>query len=424
MTPLWSDDIEQRVRTAGKNLDKQERPDHVQFCTRCVVSNQRPRIVFDDEGVCSACRFAERKQGGIDWQDREQRLQDLLDRHRRGRPYDVIVPCSGGKDSGMVAHRLKHDYGMHPLCVCWEPFVYTDIGRQNLEALKHAGFDVLSFGPNGLLHRKLARLAFEFYGDPFQPFAYGQLAWPMIAAFDLGVDLVMFGENGEAEYGGDPAANDKPCWSLKDWERVYLKYAGVRQLIDVGRDLGVFDEAEAFSPAYEYRPYFRENREPPQFHWFGYYHKWHPQGNFYYASEHTGFTANPERTEGTYNKYASIDDKMDGLHYYTAFLKFGIGRATSDAAHEIRDGEITREEGVALVERFDGEFPNRHLPEMMGYLGFPEDYAYLSDLFDRFRAPHVWKREGDDWHLRHAVWYPEDSGKWTITSEDDCEQYA
>ncbi len=62
------------------------------------------------------------------------------------------------------------------------------------------------------------------------------------------------------------------------------------------------------------------------------------------------------------SKYASLDDKLDGLHYYMARVKFGIGRCTSDAAHEIRDGDLSREEGLALVARYDGEFPERHLP--------------------------------------------------------------
>ena len=70
-----------------------------------------------------------------------------------------------------------------------------------------------------------------------------------------------------------------------------------------------------------------------------YYEHWKPQDKFYYSVEHCGFQVNPERTEGTYSKYASLDDRFDGFHYYLGFIKFGIGRTTSDAAHEIRDGK-------------------------------------------------------------------------------------
>ena len=42
-------------------------PREVKYCKRCTMSNQRPRITFDEEGICSACRFAEKKQNEIDW---------------------------------------------------------------------------------------------------------------------------------------------------------------------------------------------------------------------------------------------------------------------------------------------------------------------------------------------------------------------
>ena len=86
--------------------------------------------------------------------------------------------------------------------------------------------------------------------------------------------------------------------------------------------------------------------------------------------------------------YASLDDKLDGLHYYLAFCKFGIGRATSDSAHEIRDGKITREEGVALVHKFDGEFPIKHFPEACEYLGFTAEEALK--IIDGWKDPRVW----------------------------------
>lgn len=93
--------------------------------------------------------------------------------------------------------------------------------------------------------------------------------------------------------------------------------------------------------------------------YLGYYLKWHPQGCYYYSVEHGDFQAAPERTPGTYSKYNSIDDKIDDFHYYTTGIKFGIGRATYDASQEIRSGDITREEGVSLVKKFDHEFPER-----------------------------------------------------------------
>ncbi|MCB1176970.1 MAG: N-acetyl sugar amidotransferase, partial [Leptospiraceae bacterium] len=115
------------------NLEKQitALPAEVKFCKKCVISNQRPKITFDEDGVCSACKNANYKNK-IDWDLREKELKDLLDQHRRkDGKWDVIVPSSGGKDSGFVAHQLKYKYGMNPLTVTWTPLIYTDIGFKN-----------------------------------------------------------------------------------------------------------------------------------------------------------------------------------------------------------------------------------------------------------------------------------------------------
>ena len=155
-------------------------------------------------------------------------------------------------------------------------------------------------------------------------------------------------------------------------------------------------------------------------HYLGYYLRWHPQSCYYYAVENGGFEASPERTPGTYSKYNSIDDRIDDLHYYTTGIKFGIGRASYDAAQEIRSGDIDREEGVALVRKYDLEFPSRFAEEMFSYLSLdPKEFPIASKMFEeprmsreyferltnQFRSPHIWEFKENTWKLRHAVWH-------------------
>ena len=171
-------------------------PDEVQFCKTCVISNQRPRIKFDKNGVCSACHYAEEKKR-IDYVAREEELCRLLDQHRsKTGDFDVLVPSSGGKDSAVVAHRLKHDYGMRPLTVTWAPLLYTEIGRKNFADFVASGFDNIMCTPNGELHRRMATLSFEHFGDPFHVFVMGQVAFPFRVAVQTGISLVFYGENG------------------------------------------------------------------------------------------------------------------------------------------------------------------------------------------------------------------------------------
>ena len=360
----------------------------VLFCKRCVISNQRPRITFDEHGVCSACNFADKKSA-IEWGKRETELCDLLDEHRRGNgDFDVIVPCSGGKDGGFVAHQLKHKYGMTPLCVSWAPLKATEIGRQNLEAFIASGFDVVQGYPNGITTRKLTRLAFEHMGDPFQPFIYGQTNFPLHMSIKYSIPLIMYGEDGEAEYGGS-VIEPRASRDITDHDGHYFSGKPPEFWAEHGASLA---ELKPFMPPPIY------TRTIPEIHFMSYYKKWDPQENFYYCAEHTGFQSNTERSEGTYSKYASLDDKLDGMHYYMAYIKFGIGRATSDAAHEIRDGKITREEAIALVKKYDGEFPGKHYADFLEYTGLTHDGCIA--ITQRWRPAHIW--DGDT--LRHRVW--------------------
>jgi len=395
-----------------KTLDKQllSLPKKVKFCKLCVISNQRPRIFFDNNGICGACRHDYRKKHEINWSLRKNQLEQLCDKYRRkDGGWDVLVPGSGGKDSAYVAHVLKHEYGMHPLTATWVPFKYTDIGYKNYINFVDAGFTNIQGHPNGKLHRKLARICFEEVGDNFHPFIWGQHGFVFNTALKYDIKLVFYGENGSLEYGGNSSAKDISNIQMEDHvvnvEKNSWKGATVNDVVKYGL---------------KYKDYFTENDftqsdlllyslpsvnelrgKGMQMHYMSYYHKWDPQENFYYASEHTGYQANPVRSEGTYSKYASLDDKLDGFHFYLMFIKFGIGRATSDAAHEIRDGHITRDEGVSLVKRYDEEFPTKYFEESLEYLDVDE--AHFLEIVDSFRLPHVWVKTNGEWKLRHTV---------------------
>ena len=394
-------------------------PADVTYCKRCVISNQRPAstpefrntsarkigtMSIDAEGVCDACRFADIKEQ-IDWEAREQELVKLLDQHRSNDgSYDCLVPGSGGKDSALQSHILKYKYGMHPLTCTWPPILYTDIGWKNYrDWCEVGGFDNITFKQNGRVMKLLTRLSIENLLHPFQSFILGQknLA-PKIAA-KFGIPLVFYGEN-EAEYGNPIADNnsslrDKSYHTSDNLDEIYLGGVSIKEIMEK-YDVPLSD-LTAYLPAdpTEY------DKAEIEIHYLGYYLKWTPQEAYYYAVEHTGFEANPVRTEGTYSKYNSLDDRIDGFHYYTTYVKFGIGRATYDASQEIRNKHIIREEAVALVRRFDGEFPEKYFHEVMDYVGItPERFMQLCD---EFRSPHLWRKDGDEWRLRHPVWEDE-----------------
>lgn len=383
-------------------------PENVQFCRKCVVSNQRPRIVFDEDGICGACRWAKEKWSSVDWSDRKKQFSELLDNYRSNDgSYDVLVPGSGGKDSGSIAHKLKYKYGMHPLSVTWSPLLYTQVGFQNIQNMISSGIPSQIFTPNRIMQRIISKLGLVLIGNHFEAFGRGQISYVFHVALNLGIKLVMFGENGELEYGGTLKNKDKCGQPIEDWVDLYHKGCRTDEMLQFALENGYIEKKDLEDPSLQYYsppPAERLVDAGVEFHWFGYYHKWVPQENFYYVAENYGFRTNPEgHSESTYNKYASLDDLTDPFHYFLSYIKFGIGRATSDAAHEIREGHLTREEGVALVHRYDHIFPVRYFKEFLQYLDMSEDDFW--DVIDAFREkrPNLWEKKNSEWMLKYQV---------------------
>ncbi len=411
-----------------------EVPKTVTFCKRCVQPNTRPSttneykhtkaqkhafIVFDENGVCAGCRFCEAKfNGTIDWKKREEELLQLLDKHRsKDGSYDCIVPGSGGKDSVYTSHILKSKYGMHPLTVTWAPHLYTDIGWKNFQNWAHvAGHDNYLFTPNGEVHRRITRNAFLKLLHPFQPFILGQKTFAIKMAARFNIPLVFYGPHSGEEGSNIPLTQNQFVFKDDTLEgkkagnkggyqldfvapdtkpnEVYLGGASVREYMKEGTSLG------------DLAPYLpldsRIIKEKGiKVYFLGYFLNWIPQEAYYYATENSDFETNPSRSEGTYTKYSSLDDKTDGFFYYTTFIKFGYGRATLDASQEIRHGHITRDEGVALVRKFDGEFPQKYFKEFLEYIDVSEDVFW--NTINMFRSPELWEKKRGEWELRHRI---------------------
>ena len=309
----------------------------------------------------------------------------------------------------MQSHLLKYKYGMNPLTVTWSPHLYTDIGWKNFQNWLHVGgFDNYLYTPNGKIHRLLTRNATINLLHPFQPFILGQKTFVAKMAAKLNIPLIFYGEM-PGEYG-EKISHKTSSYASKDqqvesegFSLDYLSGKDVRDVYLGGKQIGEYlDEGVPLVDLMSYLPMEPEVLEKKgiDFKYLGYYKKWVPQEAYYYAVEHTGFEANPVRTEGTYSKYNSLDDKVDGFFYFTRWIKFGVGRAMMDSAQEIRNHHIDKEEGLALMRRYEGEYPSRYEKEFLEYINMSRE-EFL-ETCDRFRSPHLWKVEDGEWKLRHT----------------------
>ena len=399
----------------SKNSSMYGLPEDVIFCSKCVMSNQRPRSVVEfknsnnqksglninaDSSVCDACDYNETKQK-IDWEKREKELLELLEKYRKPTGYDCLVPGSGGKDSAYTAHILKYKYGMNPLTVTWAPHMYTNIGWENFDNwIKVGGFDNILFTPNGKVHKLLTKLAFKNLLHPFQPFIIGQKIIGPLMALKFDIPLIFYGEN-QAEYGNAVDENADPKMDSK-----FFSKTNNSEIILGGEKLSNIMKDYNFS-LNDFEPYLAPslddlNKKKIEQRYLGYYLQWDPQECYYYAAKNTGFRPNTERTEGSYSKYSSIDDKIDPFHYYLTYIKFGLGRASYDAAQEIRNEKITRDEGINLIKKYDDEFPKKYFRESLEYIGISEDEFFST--IDQFRSPHLWKKNKDKWELLQKIY--------------------
>lgn len=390
-------------------------PEKVVFCKKTLISNQRPNssiefqhnskskkktLNIDKNGLSDSWKYSRIKKK-IDFENREKKLLKLLDQHRgKYGKYDCIVPGSGGKDSCYAAHILKFKYGMNPLTVTWPPILYTDYGINNFKNwIKSGNFRNISAKRDEGTMIKLTKLAILNLMHPFQTFILGQKFYAPKIALKYKIPLIFYGEN-EAEHGNPIADNSsslrsKSYFTYKNMAEIYLGGVKFKDLIS--------DYKIKEKNLYDFLPPSNKEIEsfPIEVHYLGYYLKWVPQETFYYSVNNCNFRPRPFRTQGTYSKYNSIDDKIDDLHYYTTFIKFGIGRATYDVSQEIRNDHISTEEGKKLIKKYDGEFPDRYFDEVMKYLNI--DKKIFFKKINEFRSPHLWKKINNKWVLRHTA---------------------
>jgi tRNA(Ile)-lysidine synthase TilS/MesJ len=296
------------------------------------MPDTKPDLQFDEEGVCSACRSFERRVE-VDWDARKRELTAVLERYRSldGSNYDCLIPVSGGKDSTYQTLQML-DLGMHPLCVTATTDHLSEIGRQNIDNLKHLGVDYVEVTLNPIVRRKMAVQA--------------------------GVPLIIWGENPQNEYGG-PAAVAEDNTLTRRWLEEFGGLLGLR-VSDLASQAGI-EQKDLIQYTYPSDEVLRAHNVTGIF--LGYYLPWDGYQNALIAQAY-GFRTFDRTVEGSLVNYENLDNLQTGIHDYFKFLKFGFARATDLACMHIRRGRLSREEGIRLVRRHDGRFP-------WTYLGHP-----------------------------------------------------
>ena len=369
---------------------------HMQYCKKCVMLSTRPGIIFDEEGICSACRHTEYKKT-IDWSSRQKSFAKLCEKNRSNSDEnDCVVAVSAGKDSFWQVLTLKEKFHMNPLLVSVWGFDWTKTGLQNFETMQSRfGVEAINLHTNKEINRKMSRAAFEH--DGFPAWLYDRLiyTYPIWMAIKLNIPLIFYGENTSLEYGG-PLKEETPSaidqihndavreydWSL--WEKVGVKKSDIPFAKFPSKELIQESQVDP-----RYMSYY--------FNWSGYEHMIQAK-QYGWKSLHD--TMEWDR-KGWSEDYTQIDDFAYLVDPWMKWPKYGHRQVTDSCSKLIREGRMTREKAVSLVREYDSILDPISLEHYLQFSGYSERQFW--DVVDKFYNKNLFVRRDGKWILKHPI---------------------
>ncbi|MCR5419374.1 MAG: N-acetyl sugar amidotransferase [Lachnospiraceae bacterium] len=361
----------------------------MKICKKCVMPDTRPRLKFDSNGVCAACEWDNIKKNEIDWNVRQNELKTLCDEIRGVGRYDCIVPASGGKDSTYVADKMKNEFKLNVLTVTITPPLETDLIQQNMATFLSYGFDNIKVTPNPAIAREINKYGFVEQGRPMLSWTSCLNSVMFRLAVDFKIPLVMFGEDGETEYGGSTETRYLPYYDTDYAIKIYTEGNDPRSFVknhsEREMSMWLFPSKEDIKKA-----------GVRVAHW-SYYEKWDPYTHFEFARDHYGMKKHECRNTGTYTDFGQLDTPLYELHTYMMYLKFGFGRGLQDACIDIRAGRLSRKKAVEYVNKYDGEYPKNNISLFCDY------YQMTKEEFDSVLDKHANK---ELFEKKDGIWTP------------------
>jgi len=371
----------------------------IRYCKKCLFPETKPDLYFDDEGVCDACKSAERKHGvedAVDWDTRAKAFDDLLSgaREKAKGGYDCIVPVSGGKDSTWQVYAMKKIHGMSPLAITFDQFDQTKTGLHNLDVLRSIGVDHVHFTLNPNVVRSLVKKGFEIVGDPYWVNHVGMFTVPHNFAVKLKIPLVVYGENPQFEYGGPSQSRDNMIMDQR-WRQEFGGMRGFREEDMVDDEISLSDLRMLQFP-------IDKDVHDAQVMgtFYGHFFKW-DAGKHTETVKKEGWIALPSPPAGSWVDYENCDMKFIDIRERIKYLKYGYGRATDQLNIELRHGRISRKEALKIAKEIDGNVDPENVIEFCKYIDITrEEYDEIMDSF-----------------VNHDIFQKDGNGEWVLISE-------
>lgn len=361
----------------------------MRYCRSCVLPDTRPNLVIGKDGMCNACA-SHRGKAAVNWEGREALFRQLVARARSlKRPYDCLIPVSGGKDSTWQTLKCL-EYGLRPLTYSYAPPLRTELGRSNLDNLIELGVDHIDYRVNPKIERAFLRRAFERFGNIGVPMHTAIFSVARILAHRFCIPMIVWGEDSAVEYGG--SRDDGDDYVLNE---AWLKKFGV------GHGTGVEDWIDeeltrealfAFSGASDAE--LAENDTISVF--LGYFFPWDPETTRS-AAVGAGMRVREDGPRIGYWNYADLDDQLISVHHHLKWYKFGFTRLFDNLSVEIRNGRMTREQAIDIIRSTGDQTPHDDINAFCAFTGLSR--GQFDQTAERFRNPAVWRKGVAGWHI-------------------------
>jgi N-acetyl sugar amidotransferase len=369
----------------------------MRYCKKCVLPDTKPGVVFDDEGICSACRWVERKHM-IDWEGRASKLRKACDEIRgsHGNGYECIVPVSGGKDSFYQTYVMSQIYKLRTLALIVVPHLQTVEGIENLNTLVSSlGVDLIKISVRPSTLQKIRRMALLKVGNP--NYAEHRVVFAAVAraAFFHNVPLVVWGEDIGVEFGGNvtPSSAD---------------HGSAEELInnDLFREVGFDELLDGAVPDQELFFYMNPEKDGIERRhirsiYLGHYHWWDGLKHYQIAKQYGFQQRRLGPLSGNVLAFDNIDEKLCEIHLWFKFLKLGFWRPTDHCCYMIWNDYMTREEAVERVRAVQYQFPIEYFKEFLEYHQLTENEFW--ECAERFRNRDIWQKAAGEWKLKQEL---------------------
>ena len=373
----------------------------MKHCKKCVMPDSRPHTIFDDEGICQACRNYD-KQKQVNWEARFEELKAICNRHKRTDGYyDCIIAVSGGKDSHFLTYMIKEKMGMNPLLICVaDPFTTTSSGKHNFRNLGDVfGCDILEINISIDLFKRVTKIGFKELGEPLRFIEAAIYTVPFKYAVALNIPLLVFGENAAYTYGTiTEDGYDVTQYILAGHSAAGEKLGETITEFWAKRGIGLKEMNAITLP-----PQADLDKIKPEPIFMSYFVPWDDERNYQIAKRYGFKDLHHEwKREGFIEDYGQIDSVAYIVHLWMKYPKFGFTRATDITSRWIRKGKITREEAMRLVIENDHKLDQRALEDFITLLGY--SYKEFWDIFDQFWNRELFERVDDVWQLKEHVY--------------------